>query len=163
MRRVSCLAALCLLLLLAAEAPASTPTGIYVLVDEVVLEPNEAKPERILIRGVFMNEIDQGRKNPDSNVRNPKAGWMAFKLAPGKEELCRLEWKDLKAVAGKGQVVAFGSIDAPVLHESYTVAKAVQKDRPKGDPELVYPIGHGMYQLRPDSDPALKLKAARAP
>jgi hypothetical protein len=163
MRKVSGLTVLCLLLLLAGTAQASTPTGIYVLADEVVLEPNEARPERILIRGIFMNEIDLGRENPESGARKPMAGWMAFKLARGKEELCRIEWKDLKEVAGKGRVVAFGSIDTPRLEEPYWVRTAVQKDRPMGEPKLVYPIGHGMYLLREDSEPVRKLKAARSP
>ncbi len=157
MKRVCGLAALLLSLVFAVTARASVPTGIYVLVEEVILEPNEASPERILIKGVFMNEIDNGRESPDSQLRQPKRGWMAFKLARGKEDLCRLEWKDLKSVK-KGSVVAFGSVDAQVLDGGYYVGSAVKEQQPTGEPTLAYPIGHGMYLLRPDSPPARALQ-----
>jgi hypothetical protein len=157
MKRVCGPAALLLSLVLAVPARASVPTGIYVLVEEVILEPNETSPERILIKGVFMNEIDNGRESPDSQLRQPKRGWMAFKLARGKEDLCRLEWKDLKSVK-KGSVVAFGSVDSPFLNEGYYVNNAVKEQQPTGEPNLAYPIGHGMYLLRPDSPPARTLQ-----
>jgi hypothetical protein len=145
------------MLLPGTDVRASGPTGLYVLVEEVVLEPAGAKePERIKIRGVFMNELDSG--DQQHAARKPKQGWMTFKLTRGKEDLCRLEWKDVKALAGQNKVVAFGSAHTPYL-DKYRVEVAVHP-KPAAEP-LEYPVDHGMYLLRPDSEPARKLKDFR--
>jgi hypothetical protein len=159
MTRTCVLSVLCLLLVLTGVVQASERTGVYVLVDEVILEPQGDKPERILIRGVFMNEIDRRVENPSSSLREPRRGWMAFKLAKGKEYLSRLEWKELKGLAGKGNVVAFGSMDALELAQNYWVSNEVKKDKPTGEPKAEYPVNLGLYLLRKDSEPAKVLKA----
>ena len=53
------LTAVLLLLFAGGEARASYLTGLYVLVEKVVPEKNEAgQPERIKVLGVFMNELE---------------------------------------------------------------------------------------------------------
>ena len=92
---------------------ASGPIGVYALIDKVVLEPNDTAPDRTQIWGVFV-VADTQRGTP---VFPPKRGYLYFQL-PGegvwrdgvsRSEITRREWNDLKAVAGSGQAVGFGS------------------------------------------------------
>jgi hypothetical protein len=99
------------LLLAAAWAQASDPVGIYALIDKVVQEPKDGTPERIQVWGVFVLGSNRGNEHTP-----PMRGYMYFSTTPGKEELCRREWADLKKIAGTGQVVAFGSSYAPTGH-----------------------------------------------
>src|SRR5256885_16879366 len=89
----------------ASAAHASDPNGIYAFVDRVVLEPGDAKPERIQIWGGFA--LAKGRNNYD--YTDAERGYLYFKVRAGEEEICQKEWADLKAVAGTGQIVSFGS------------------------------------------------------
>jgi hypothetical protein len=86
-------------------AQASDPTGIYALVDRVVLEPNDASPERIQVWGGFALA---NRVNRD-DYHDAERGYLYLKLRPGDEAVCKKEWADLKSVAGTRQIVAFGS------------------------------------------------------
>jgi len=92
---------------------ASGPIGVYALIDKVVLEPNDTAPERAQIWGAFV-VADMQRGTP---VFPAKRGYLYFQL-PGegvwrdgasRSEVTRHEWNDLKAVAGSGQAVGFGS------------------------------------------------------
>src|SRR5207249_2543757 len=109
---------------------ASFPTGFYVLVEKVEFEPKDAKePERIVIWGVFMQEIDTD--NLTSVVRILRDGCMYCSLAEKKEKLCRIEWKTLAASTGK--CVAFGSSHSERLRDEqrkYEVRNAVHKAKP---------------------------------
>ena len=86
-------------------------------------------------------------------LSEPERGFMQFSLVEGKEDLCRLEWADLKALARPGafdrNVVAFGSAYAeqnddlaidgntPNVHKSGTGAKPIP-----------YPLNQGLSRLR---------------
>ena len=92
---------------------ASGPIGVYALIDKVVLEPNDAAPDRAQIWGVFVL-ADRQQGMP---IFPPKRGYLYFQL-PGegvwregmsRSEVARREWNDLKAVAGTGQAVGFAS------------------------------------------------------
>jgi hypothetical protein len=92
---------------------ASGPIGVYALIDKVVLEPNDTTPDRAQIWGAFV-VADTQRGTP---VFPAKRGYLYFQL-PGegvwrdgvpRSEVTRHEWNDLKAVAGSGQAVGFGS------------------------------------------------------
>jgi hypothetical protein len=61
---------------------ASDPTGIYALVDKVVLEPNAQSPERIQIWGVFILFKEKSRNEYDPPVR----GYLYFSLPKEKQE-----------------------------------------------------------------------------
>jgi len=112
----------------------SDPVGIFARVDKVVFEPNAEAPERIQIWGAFALA---GREN--GNVyRAPQRGYLYYSLKPGKEEVCRKEWADLKAVAGTDQIIGFGMRYQPVH-----LRKA--EDKP-ADPD-VYPVGYGMAKM----------------
>src|SRR3954470_9746829 len=85
---------------------ASGPVGVICVVDKVVFEPSEAAPERIQIWGAFSIATST------TNVFGPaKAGYMYFSLpaTAAAADAARKEWVDLKAVAGTGTGVGFGS------------------------------------------------------
>jgi hypothetical protein len=106
-----------LLLLLTAALPASGasgPVGIFGIVEKVVFEPNEAAPERIQIWGAFAY-VDGNERT--AIVASPaKRGYLYFKLpsiaannsTQQEIDAAKIEWADLKAVAGTGQAVGFG-------------------------------------------------------
>jgi hypothetical protein len=89
----------------AAAPTLSDYVGVYALIDKVVLEPNEAAPERVQLWGAFAVASARDRNSYDS----PQRGYYYYSIAPGKEEACRREWADLKTTAGAGQVIGFGS------------------------------------------------------
>lgn len=139
--------ALALLLAWNGLAAASDPIGIYALVDKVVMEPSETKPERIQIWGVF--SLAGGTKG--DRYLPPVRGYLYCKLAKDKEAQCRTEWADLSKTAGSGQCVGMGSrYDMKV-----TVRKPVEGAQPgevdKNKPD-VYPLGFGLERVRRDNN-----------
>jgi hypothetical protein len=107
--RLGNLLALCLVVALMVvavpSAHASDPNGLYAFVDRVVFEPSEAAPERIQVWGGFA--IAKGRNGYE--YHDAERGYLYFKLRPGDEAICKKEWADLKSVAGKKEIVSFGS------------------------------------------------------
>ena len=120
-------------------ARASDPIGIYGFVDRVVFEPNDAAPERIQVHGGFALAVPRSKSNQE--YRDAERGYLYLKLRAGDEEICRKEWADLKAVAGTGQIVSFGSRwdTTPV-----TLRKA---DAKVENPET-YPKSWGLTKVR---------------
>jgi hypothetical protein len=86
---------------------ASGPLGIYGIIDRVVFEPNGQTPDRVQIWGAFAY-VDRGRTPQLSPATR---GYLYFRLPTSGEsaETVRHEWADLKAVAGTGQAVGFGT------------------------------------------------------
>jgi hypothetical protein len=109
--------------------------GVYARVDKVVLEPNTAAPERIQIWGAFALASKQDR----NSYETPERGYLYCSLKPGKEEVCRKEWADLKAIAGTGQIIGFGGRDL-------TRARVRKREDKPADPD-VYPLGWGMIKM----------------
>jgi hypothetical protein len=121
----------------APPAHASDPVGIYAFADRVVFEPSDAHPERIQVWGGFA--LAKGANGYE--YQNAQRGYLYFKLRPGDEETCRKEWADLKALAGTGQIVAFGS-----RYEQANVR--VRKAGVKVEDPDVHPKGWGMSKMR---------------
>lgn len=117
--------------LLTGTTAASDWTGVYARVDKVVFEPNDTAPERIQIWGAFALATRDNRTSYDPAQR----GYLYYSLKPGKEEVCRKEWADIKAVAGSGKIIAFGGRNQPSR-----LRKAADK---AADPD-VYPLDHGV-------------------
>jgi hypothetical protein len=109
MRVAAITAALLLMVLFNGVLLASYPVGVYSLVERVIFEPNEQSPQRIQVWGAF-SFIDAAGSNA---ATTPHRGYLYFSMpssVSGSEaETIRKEWADLKAVAGTGQAVAFGS------------------------------------------------------
>lgn len=94
---------------------------IYGIVERVVLEPNERAPERIKIWGAFAllytNQEPLAEYHGRGSPYDPNRGYLYFKLPPAArgdtkklaQEAAKREWADLKAVAGTGQAITFGS------------------------------------------------------
>jgi hypothetical protein len=137
MRSVRLLIPLAMLLAVAGLARASDPVGVYAVIDKVVLEPKDAEPQRIQVWGVFALADNRTRR-----YHPPVAGYFYYRLRPGKEDLCRREWADLKKVAGTGRVIAFGS-----RHELKGVGK-LRKDHEKPAKPDLYPVGPGLTRVR---------------
>jgi hypothetical protein len=87
----------------------SDPIGVYARIDKVILEPNATAPERIQIWGAFKLASMKDRDSYEPAQR----GYLYYSLKPGKEEICRKEWADLKTIAGTDQIVGFGGRGVP--------------------------------------------------
>src|SRR5882672_3350245 len=97
------------LLLTGVDSRASDRLGIYAIVERVVFEPIESDPQRIQIWGAFVVPLSMSSFQYKPAAR----GFLYFKIAPGKEEIMRKEWADLKAVAGTGQGIGFAQYWVP--------------------------------------------------
>jgi hypothetical protein len=86
---------------------ASGPIGIYSIVEKVVFEPNEQAPERIQVWGAFAY-ADGGLIQTEKGFSAVKKGYLYFR-DPTRSPTILKEWRDLKAIAGTGQAVAFGT------------------------------------------------------
>ena len=104
-----------LLVLAVVDLPASGPIGIFGIVEKVVFEPSESAPERVQVWGAFAY-VDGNQQT--AIVASPaRRGYLYFKLpsiaannSSQKEiDAAKVEWADLKAVAGTGQAVGFGT------------------------------------------------------
>jgi hypothetical protein len=135
--------------LITQQTNASDWTGVYARIDRVIFEPNESAPERIQIWGAFALATKDSRNDYDPAQR----GYLYYSLKPGKEEICRKEWADLKAVAGTGQIVGFGGRNQPAQLRKIS-------DNP-ANPD-VYPVDHGVSKVndyRGDYAPIRDLKS----
>jgi len=131
-----------LALVLAAPAiHASDRVAVYAKIDRVVFEPGAETPERVQVWGIF-SVADRRNNNPNDYLPAAR-GYLYFAL-PANAELARREWKDLQSVAGKGDVVAFGSRwegtprvrssdEKPQSPEPYALNTGVVNVRGRGD------------------------------
>jgi hypothetical protein len=123
---------------------ASGPIAVYALVDNVVLEPNADRPERIRITGVFITAEER------SDVYSaPQRGYLYFALSKYDDEQARREWADLKSVAGTRQVVGFGS--------SFRAKVQVRKPDEEAKSPEDYPMGNGLIKINPEQPRAKAL------
>ena len=142
--------AMCVVALLAVSAgrlSASGQAGVYAAVERVVFEPTTGAAERVQVWGAFALVERSGQSFTGYVYRQPVRGYMYFRLpsdaaASGN---IRAEWKDLAAVAGTKQAVAFGYWDAYAGQMSPSVRS---KDAPPQNPD-VYLTNVGMVKLGP--------------
>jgi hypothetical protein len=116
---------------------ASGPIGIYGIVEKVVFEPSEQAPERIQVWGAFAY-LDSAA---NAAVSAPTRGYLYFVLPANRPlaDIVKKEWADLKAVAGTGQAVGFGSgysitglrvrpaSEAPTVPSNYSLNTGIVK------------------------------------
>ena len=120
----------------ASEVQASDPVGVYCVIEKVVFEPNEAKPNRIQVWGAF--SLSDGKSG--DGYLPPQYGYMYFTIAPVQERAAFAEWTDLKKVAGTGDLIAFGG--------RYAANGRIRKATDKADTPDAYPIAVGITRLR---------------
>src|SRR5262245_20599752 len=101
------LVAVLILSLATAVVHASGPIGIYGIVERVVFEPNEQAPERIQVWGAFAY-ADGSLVQTEKGFSAVRRGYLYFR-DPTRSPNILKEWRDLKAIAGTGQAVAFGT------------------------------------------------------
>jgi hypothetical protein len=138
----------------ASGAVYSDRVGVYALIDRVILEPNESAPERIQIWGAFALAHVEDRNNYES----PQRGYFYYSLKAGKEDICRREWADFKALAGTGEVIGFGGRFEPK-------GRLRKADEKVENPDA-YPVAWGlarMSQQYPDYAPIRDLRSLPAP
>jgi hypothetical protein len=134
-RRSSLVLAGLALAVLAAPLKASDPMGVYCVVEKVVFEPADC-PDRAQVWGACAVALPQ----PGGQFKPPARGYFYYSVPTGKEETVRAEWADLKAVAGKGEAVGFGSRYAGTLGRFRPTTEAVAKPDP-------YPLNIGVVKL----------------
>jgi hypothetical protein len=121
---------------------ASDQVGAYCIVKNVVMTPDEAQPAAVQIWGACAlatgGMADDHTYTP-SWYSAPQAGYLYYRVTAGKEEIARREWKDLKSVAGTGEIVAFGGRYAKMGH------MRSGDEKPTG-PEP-YPIQMGVVKM----------------
>jgi hypothetical protein len=109
MKAIRVVAATCVALAGAAALHASGPIAVYARVEKVarIIEPGAPELQRIQISGVFSIAA------PDyaNTFLPPARGYLYYVLpsSPTNRQAALSEWDDLKAVAGTGQIVAFGA------------------------------------------------------
>ena len=127
---------------------ASDPTALYARIDKVVMEPGSGPPDAIQVWGVFSMA-----KPDDRNFYLPAArGYLYFKLAgaapggsaPANQDAARREWADLKAVAGTGQIVSFGS--------RYQLKAQLRKPDQRPENPDPYVVSIGITKVRGNTD-----------
>ena len=142
---------------------ASGRVGVCAIVERVVFEPSEKKPERIQIWGAFIL-VNGGVRGGTPSA--PRRGYLYFKLpsVASEAEIAKKEWNDLKAIAGKGQAVAFGdenyfgSFDDPVQGTGIRLHGGVLGFASPLDHPDVYGVRTGIVRLSPQGDYASVIK-----
>jgi hypothetical protein len=121
--------------LAAAPSPLSDPVGIFALIDRVALEPNAENPTAIQIWGVFALAVPT-----DRNLYNPaQRGYLYYSLNSTNPRATRAEWSDMRAVAGTGQALGFGSRFEPLGRVRRASEAPTQPD--------TYPLGFGLAKV----------------
>jgi hypothetical protein len=134
-RAVSPLTLLTMFGLAAAPAPLSDPIGVFALVDRVVLEPNAENPTAIQIWGVFALAVPT-----DRNAYNPaQRGYLYYSLNSTNPRATRAEWSDMRAAAGTGQALGFGSRFEPMGRVRRASEAPASPDN--------YPLGFGLVKV----------------
>ena len=157
---------------------------IYGIVSKVVLEPNDANPERVQIWGTF-TLVDNGPAGGGATL-TPQRGYLYFNLPTESvaKNTALKEVADFKAIAGKGQAVAFGRFgyigafndelirsrsDArsnppyvlngggPGFNGSHAAALVRPESAPPSAPET-YPLNMGLTKLSPTGSLAAIVK-----
>jgi hypothetical protein len=129
--------------------------GIYAIVDDVALEPNDNAPERVCIRGVFIVPVPES----SGQYKAPQRGSLYFRLVPGMDSVARTEWTALKALAGTNQAIGFAQYWVPNPNDRFGNPHHALKVRVWGAGDVpepdVYPLRHsrGIVKTGDKDDP----------
>ena len=130
-------------------AMASTRVGIYAIIDEVVFEPSDREPERVVISGTFVvpapiSSGDHGRAS---------RGLLYFSLNPDSPGLTRTDWRALRKAAGTGEVVGFGEYWMPCARTAH-LPPPREGWPPNANCSLEVTIGNDLTKATPEPYPA---------
>jgi hypothetical protein len=145
------------------ETAVSGQSGVYAVVEKVVIEPSSGVPQRIQVWGAFALMERSGDRFTTYVYRKPERGYMYFRISAVSMqdiENTRREWSDLESVAGKKQAVAFGYWDNYRGDRNPTVRKADVKPENPDD----YRTEIGLIRLNtgvPGVEALLKLLETR--
>ena len=105
----------------AAALRASDRVSVYARIDKVVLGPESASSQTIQVFGVF----SLAKANNPNDYEPVQRGYMYYTLTPGKEELSKREWNDLKSVAELSELAedAGRQLGSASLSQSGTVGR----------------------------------------
>lgn len=121
---------------------ASDPVGIYCIVTNVVMAPDDKAPATAQIWGACATAtggvMEDGKFVPGWYAQ-PKKGYLYYSAPKGQESIATREWSDLKKVAGTGEVVGFAA-------RSQNVGRIRLMTEQPRDPD-VYPIHNGITKL----------------
>jgi hypothetical protein len=105
MNPVSCVSVVAALLAMPLPVTrVSDPTGVFAILDKVVLKPDAEKPTTLELHGAFAIAAG-GRGN---EYRAPRRGVLRFGLGRDPEEAVK-QWRELQKHAGTGKIVSFSS------------------------------------------------------
>lgn len=133
-------------LALVPPVPPSDPTGVFALLDKVVLRPNAEQPTSVELQGAFA-VAEGGRGN---YYRAPRTGVLRFSLGEDGPESVR-QWRDLLQQAGTGKVVTFASRHQ-MNRDGAGSVRVLAADEPPGTPppyttawgvHLIDQVGYG--------------------
>ena len=112
----------------AAPTVRKDPHGVYGIIDSVIFEPAHGTPERVQLWGAFALADVVGLKDGKIDYiqiglfQPPKRGYMYYTVNRRDEATSRTEWAELKAVAGTGQLTAWGA-HIPTANSSVSTQK----------------------------------------
>ena len=110
MKKTACVTALLIAMALSTEVKAGGPPPVCMVVDKIVLEPDEKAPTRIQVWGTFIFCKD------NATYDRPVSGYLYYTAAKGKEDACRKEWAKLQKLVADKHIVAWGSCGVPKVN-----------------------------------------------
>jgi len=123
----------------AAVVVPSDPSGVYAVLDRVVLQPNAEAPTSVELHGAFA--LAEGGRG--QYYRAPRIGVLRFQLGKDREASIA-QWRELLPLAGTGKIVSFGS-----RYEQHADGKAtVRVETPDLPPAPLVPFATG-WGVRP--------------
>ncbi len=107
---VAWLAVAATLMVSARTMRASDPVGVYGLIDRVTVTTAAGGQETAQVWGTFSIAVTPPSRTykPEEAYGKAQKGYLLFTCAERKA-LCEAEWNDLKSLAGKDEVVGFGT------------------------------------------------------
>ena len=128
MNRTATLTALMVAMAFSTEVKAGGPPPVCMVVDKIVLEPDEKAPTRIQVWGTFIFCKD------NATYDAPVSGYLYYTADKGKEEACRKEWAKLQKLAADKHIVALGFCGRP------KVDGHLRKAGPEPSSPVVFPV-----------------------
>jgi hypothetical protein len=120
------------------EVKAGGPPPVCMVVDKIVLEPDEKAPTRIQVWGTFIF------CKANATYDRPVSGYLYYTAEKGKEDACRKEWAKLQKLVADKHIVAWGSCGRPKVDGHLREAT----ENPKSP--LLFPLGENEIFINGD-------------